>query len=57
MLDFSIFVDISSYPWEYFILSVFVIFSSSVVDTYLIFINYLLTCQMPHQWLKGLIND
>ena len=33
MLDFSIFVDISSYPWEYFILSVFVIFSSSVVST------------------------
>jgi len=39
MLEFNTLVDISSYLWECFILSVFTIFSSSVVDTYLIFIG------------------
>jgi len=39
MLEFNILVDISSYPWECFILSVFAVFSSSVVETYLIFIG------------------
>ena len=61
MLDFSILVDISSYPWEYFIVSVFVIFSSSVVDTYLIFIggngwsNVLVKYCSGLTWLEGLL--